>query len=444
MSPYQRVPAFCRVQATLRPSSDSDIRIEVWMPTAGWNGRFQAVGNRGWGGAIMYPLLAAAVRDGYAGASTDTGHAGGGASFALGHPEKVVDAGYRAIHEMTMHAKMLVAAFYGAPPTRSYFNGCSLGGRQALAEAQRYPADFDGIVLGDPAHNLTDLYTARVAIWAAVHKSEASYIPPAKYPVINRAALNACDSLDGVRDGVLENPLACTWDPQVIACAAGNGPDCLTTAQVETVRRLYQPTTDPRTGRTLSHEETRGSELGWAVIAGPDPDDNSTDMFRFIIYSDPKWDWRTFQLGPALEAASKPEFGALNANDPNLKPFFDRGGKLVMYHGWSDPQTPPGNSIEYYTRALHSSGPEAKDSLRLFMVPGMGHCAGGTGTDTFDKMAPLVEWVENGKPPTRIPASRVVEGKTVRTRPLCPYPQVARWTGSGSTDDAANFVCAVR
>ena len=440
-SPYQGLPAFCRVQATLRPSADSEIRIEVWLPAAGWNGRFQAVGNRGWGGAIMYPALAAAVSNGYAAASTDTGHVGGGASFALGHPEKVVDAGYRGVHEMTVQAKATIAAFYGGGPKRSYFNGCSLGGRQGLSEAQRYPADFDGIVVGDAAHNLTDLYTARVAVAAAAHRSAASNIPAAKYPAIHRAVLNACDAQDGASDGVLENPAACGFDPKALACSGEDSASCLTADQIETVRRLYTDTIDPRSSRVVSRAYPRGSELGWAAVAGTNPENNSTDMFKFIVYQKPEWDWKTFDPRQALDAASKPEFAAINANDPNLRPFVDRGGKLLMYHGWSDPQTPAGNSIDYYTRARAASGPRASESIRLFMIPGMGHCEGGTGTDTFDKMAPLVEWVENGRVPVRIPASRVADGKVVRTRPLCAFGEVARWNGSGSMDDAANFAC---
>jgi feruloyl esterase len=440
-SAYKTIPAFCRIQATLRPSADSDIRIEVWMPTDGWNGRFQAVGNRGWGGAIMYPALAAAVASGYAAASTDTGHVGGDASFALGHPEKVVDAAYRAVHEMTAQAKSIIAGFYGGGPKRSYFNGCSLGGRQGLSEAQRYPDDFDGIVVGDPAHNLTNLYTARVAVAAAVHRSAASFIPRAKYAVIHRAVLDACDARDGARDGVLENPAACQFDPKVLACSGEDAASCLTADQVETARHLYSDTLDPRSSRIVSRGRPPGSELGWAIVAGPVPDDNATDMFKYIVYQDPNWDWKTFELRGALDAASRPDVAVLDATDTNLRPFFDRGGKLLMYHGWADPQTPAGNSIDYYTRARAASGPKAADSMRLFLVPGMGHCAGGSGTDTFDKMAPLVEWVENGRAPTRIPASRVVDGKVVRTRPLCPYGEVARWNGSGSMDDAANFAC---
>ena len=443
-SPYANLPAFCRVQATLTPTSDSEIKIEVWLPAAGWNGTFQAVGNRGWGGAIMYPALAAAVAGGYAASSTDTGHVGGGAGFLNGHPEKLIDAGYRAAHEMTVQSKTIVSAFYGNAPRLSYWNGCSLGGRQGLSEAQRYPADYDGIVVGDIAHNVTDLYTARVAVASAVHTSEASYIPPAKYAVVHDAVLAACDANDGVKDRVIEDPLSCTFDPRVLACKDGDAATCLTPPQVEAARAIYTDTQNPKTGGVLSRRYMPGSEQGWAAVAGPQPENNSVEMFKHMVYGNAEWDWRSFQLAPAYEAASKAQFAPINAVDPNLSQFFNRGGKLLMYHGWADPQTPPGNSIDYYQRVLAASGRNAADSIRLFMVPGMGHCEGGDGTDTFDKMKPLVEWVEGKKAPTRIDASHLTNGTVDRTRPLCPLGQVAKWSGSGNTNEAANFACVAK
>ena len=283
---FTNLPALCRVEATLKPSADSDIKIEVWLPVDTWNGRLQAVGNRGWGGSIMLPALANAVANGYAAVSTDTGHAGGGARFALGHPEKLVDAGYRAVHEATGAAKALVEAYYGRAPRFSYWNGCSLGGRQGLTEAQRYPADYDGIVVGDAAYDVPALYTGRIAIAQAAHRTAANEIAPAALPLIHKAALDACDARDGVADGVIENPRQCRFDPAVLRCgdsAAPGDATCLTPLQVETVRAIYAPITDPRTGAVLFPGLEPGSELGWGVVAGAQPENNSLDLFRYVV-----------------------------------------------------------------------------------------------------------------------------------------------------------------
>jgi len=241
------LPAFCRVVFSVKPSSDSDIKVEVWMPTAGWNGKFMAVGNGGWAGAIAYPQMAPALARGYATASTDTGHEGtnGDASFALGHPEKVIDFGYRAVHEMTVKAKAIVASYYDSGPKRSYWNGCSTGGRQGLKEAQQFPSDFDGIVVGAPSNDLTDSQAQFIWVAQAVHKGDASYIPPGKYSIIHDAVLQTCDGLDGVKDGFLEDPRRCKFAPQVLECSGADGPSCLTAAQVTTARMIYSPATNP-------------------------------------------------------------------------------------------------------------------------------------------------------------------------------------------------------
>jgi feruloyl esterase len=440
------LPAFCRVEATLTPSDDSAIKIEIWLPADNWNGKFQAVGNRGWGGSIMSPALAAAVAAGYASASTDTGHSGPGARFALGHPEKLIDAGYRAAHEMTVHAKTIVEAYYGRAARLAYWNGCSLGGRQGLSEAQRYPADYDGIVVGDAAHDVPHLYTGRMAVARALHDATPAGIPPAKFPVIHSAALNACDALDGVTDGVIGNPQLCRFDPGVLVCKNGggaNGDGCLTAAQVQSVRTMYAPVVDPRTRTVLFPGLETGSELGWTALASPQPENNALDMMKFIVFRDAGWDWTTFDLSRTLDAVDRtPNIDALNAVDPDLRPFFARGGKVLMYHGWADPQTPPQNSITYHDRVTATAGGKvAEASLRLFMVPGMGHCEGGAGTDMFEKVEPLDAWVEKQQPPEQIIAARVEEGRVGRTRPLCAYPKVARWNRRRDTNDAANFTC---
>jgi len=440
---FSNLPGFCRIAATLKPSSDSDIKIEVWMPVAGWNGKFEAVGNGGWAGSISYDAMGEALRRGYATGSTDTGHSGGSGSFALGHPEKLIDYAYRSEHEMTVKAKAIIAAYYGEGPKLSYWNGCSVGGRQGLKEAQRYPEDFNGIIAGAPAVNWTGRAAQSVWIAQAVHKDEASYIPPSKYPLIHDAVLAACDASEGVKDGVLEDPARCKFDPKLLECKGADSPACLTAPQVEAARKIYAPATNPRTQQVIFPGHEPGSELGWSTMAGPRRFELGFDHFKYVVFRDPNWDERTFNFDSDWALTEKIDNGAINAMDPNLKAFFGRGGKLLQYHGWSDPQISPGSSVSYYKSVLDAMGGASKvtDSYRLFMVPGMAHCRGGDGTSTFDMLSALEQWVEKGKAPEQILASRLKDGKVDRTRPLCPYPLVATYRGTGSTDDAASFVC---
>jgi feruloyl esterase len=439
-NPYKGVAEFCRVAATLRPTSDSDIKIEVWLPTSNWNGKFQAVGNGGWAGVISYSAMAEALRGGYASASTDTGHVGGRGTFALDHPEKLIDFAWRSEHEMTVKAKAVIQSFYGNGPKLSYWNGCSTGGRQGLKEAQMFPEDYDGIIAGAPANRTA------ISLWIAhaVLKDPASYIPPAKYPVIHQAALNACDMNDGLRDGLIDDPRSCKFDPKVLLCKEEDGASCLTAPQVEAARKIYSPAINPRTGKEMFASLIPGTELGWGVQAlGPEPSANIYDQYRYVVFKDPKWDWKTFNFDSDVVRGDLPENLVMNATDPNMQPFFSRGGKLLLYHGWSDPNVPAVNTIKYFERVVeHLSGPaKAGNSVRLFMAPGMGHCGGGEGPNTFDKVGALERWREQGIAPDKLNASHSTDGKIDRTRPLCAYPQIAKYTGTGSIDDAANFVC---
>jgi feruloyl esterase len=442
--PFAALPAFCRVAATLKPTSDSDIKIEVWLPSSGWNGKFQAVGNGGWAGAISYPAMADALARGYATSSTDTGHTGGRGSFALGHPEKFVDFAYRSEHEMTVKAKAIIDGYYGRAPQRSYWNGCSTGGRQGLAEAQRYPGDYDGIIAGASANPRTYLNSWQLSIAHAVLKDPASFIAPTKYPMIHQAVVAACDALDGVKDGLIADPPRCRFDPKSLECRGDDRSTCLTGAQVAAARAVMSPARNPRTGEEIFPGLEPGTELAWGgLVGGPEPIDLVLDQFRYIVFKDPGWDWRTFDLERDLAAANKVDGGTINAINPDLTPFASRGGKLLMYHGWSDGLVPPRASVNYYTSVVKTMGGPAKthEWIELFMVPGMGHCGGGEGPNTFDMVTALEQWVEQGKAPERIIASRVTGAGVQRTRPLCPYPQVAAYVGTGSTDEAANFVC---
>jgi feruloyl esterase len=429
---FPNLPAFCRVAATLTPTQDSDIKIEVWLPAANWNGKLQAVGNGGWAGTISYPAMAKALSQGYATTSTDTGHATPGASFAMGHPEKLVDFGYRAVHEMTLQAKTIVAAFYGAPATKAYWNGCSTGGKQGLMEAQRFPADYDGIIAGAPANYMSHLQVWSLWVPKAVHETNESYIPPDKYPLIHKAVLEACDALDGVKDGVLEDPRRCHVDAKLLEC-------CLTPAQAAAAQKLYGPAENPRTGLKIFPGLEPGSEMGWGGLAGPQPMSIPTDTFKYVVYDNPQWDWKTIDFDKDTAALEKKFEGVVDAVNPDLSAFVGRGGKLILYHGWNDQLIAPENTIDYFNNAAYAMGQAKVDeSMRLFMVPGMTHCSGGDGTSNFDMVAEMERWVEKGQAPERVTASRVNPN---RTRPLCRYPMVAVYKGTGSTDDAANFTC---
>lgn len=467
--PIRDLPAFCRVSGVIKPSSDSTIRFEVWMPSSGWNGRFQGIGNGGFGGSIGWAEMGVAVAHGYATAATDTGHAAGvtNASWALGHPEKVIDFGYRAIHETAAKAKALVAAFYGASPKHSYFNSCSNGGRQALMEAQRYPADYDGIIAGAPANYWTHLLTESIWNQQALLLDSASYIPASKLPTLETAALAACDALDGVKDGVIDDPRQCHFDPSKLLCTGAESDTCLTAPQVAALQKIYSGPRNSK-GATVYPGFPPGGETGgggWALwTVGPGPEKSlgyafGTQFFTNMLYENAAWDYRTFNVDRDMKAADDKLAGTMNATDPDLKRFQARGGKLIVYHGWSDAAIPAGNAIDYYQSVVTKMG--AKDSggfLRLYMVPGMQHCGGGPGPNVFgtasvplgdaqhDVGRALERWVEDGAAPDQIIATKFKIGTNpasgvARTRPLCPYPQVAHWKGTGSTDDAANFVC---
>jgi feruloyl esterase len=459
--------AFCRIEGV----APTAIRFEVWLPVGGWNGRLLGVGNGAMAGAIPYPAIRTGLAAGYAVVGSDLGHQGGftDSRFAIGHPELLVDWGYRANHVMTVEARRAVAAFYGRAPSHAYFAGCSGGGRQALMSAQRYPADYDGILAGDPIINFTRL-TMAGRLWAQLammrEANGAGYIPAAKIPTIAKAVVDACDRLDGVADGVIGDPRACRFDPARIRCRAGDGPQCLTTPQVAALRKIYAGAHDGK-GRLIFPGYSPGGELGpggWAsYLSGDGPYRGGgwtypQGVLPSLLYADPDWDMRRIDYDRDVERAlalpilGEPMGKAIDAYDPDLTAFAAHGGKLIHYHGWSDPGVPPMNSVRYYQDVLAHVGRTAKLApaaalartqgfYRLFMVPGMQHCTGGPGPDLFDALTPLRAWVEQKRAPGRILASHAVDGRIDDSRPLCPFPQVARWTGKGSTREAANFAC---
>lgn len=432
---FAALPAFCRVAMTLQPTARSNIKSEVWMPASGWNGKLHVVGNGGFAGTISYPAMAAALAAGYAAASTDTGHTGPAANTFV-NEDVLADYAYRAIHETTVAAKRAVDAFYGEAPRFSYFSGCSTGGRQALQAAQRYPEDFDGIVAGAPGLRASRQAFAQNWMHQALTAPGAA-LPADRLALLHGAVMNACDAQDGARDGVLERPLACRFDPQVLACKGGDAASCLTPAQVEAARKVYAGPSNPRTGEQVFAGLERGSELGWS----PGPTGLAADFFRFIVFKDPNWDPKTLDFDKHVALVdSREEFRILDATRADLGTFTRRGGKLILYQGWAENGIPPGNVVAYYGD-VRARTANAAESVRLFMVPGMGHCGGGNGTSTFDMVAALDAWRSAGRAPQSIPASRTRDGKIDRTRPLCPYPQYARYKGSGSIEDASNFEC---
>lgn len=448
--PLDNLPAFCRVAARTRPTKDSDIKFEVWMPESKWNGKFMGVGNGGWSGEIFYGSLGDALRSGYAAASTDTGHEGADSdgSFALGHPDKVIDFGYRAVHEMTIKAQAMITAYYGNAPKHSYWNGCSSGGKQGLKEAQRFPTDYEGVIAGAPANYWTHLIASGVWIRQATLRDQPSYIPKEKYSLIHNAVLQACDGIDGVKDDILDDPTHCRFDPKILECKNGDGPNCLSTAQVEAARKIYSGPKNPRTGEQIFPGLAPGSEREWEFWAdGPEPRID-TSHFKYVVFQDPNWDFRQLNFDSDVALADKVDNGIIGATDPNLGEFFAHSGKLLLYHGWSDGAIAPQNTIDYYNSVVATLGglEKALKSIRLFMAPGVGHCGGGDGPFAFDGVGTLEQWIEYGKAPDRIVAAHLPDdassAKPDRTRPLCPYPEVAKYKDSGSTDDASNFFCA--
>jgi feruloyl esterase len=438
------LPEHCRVVAVLKPSADSEINIEVLLPSQEWNGKFQAVGNGLWAGTISYSAMVQALVDGYATASTDTGHTGNNAQFAIGHPEKLADFAYRSMHEMTVQAKALLNRYYGQAARLSYYNGCSTGGRQGLMAVQRYPEDFDAVLVGAPANNQSKMHAYDLTVAAPVLRDPAGAIPAAKLTLLNRAAVNACDANDGVKDGVIGDPPACTFDPAALQCKDGDADTCLTAPQVATARRFYND------GRTASGEvffprKERGSENEWALFVGNPKVGPGVSIGSFqVAYQDANWDPKSFELERDLKVVDEKVGAIVNATNPDLRAFKARGGKVLMYHGWQDAAISPRNTIDYYTSVQKRMGGRQDDFIRLFMVPGMGHCRGGNGANDINWMAALERWRESKTAPASILATRVSENRVEFTRPLCPYPQVAVYTGTGTTTDAANYACRNR
>jgi feruloyl esterase len=468
-APNRALPAFCRVLGVAKPTSDSDIKFEVWLPASGWNGKFEQVGNGGFAGTIPEAAMSEPLDRGYATAATDDGHIGGtNASWAIGHPEKVIDFGYRAVHVVSMQAKAIIAAYYGKSPRVAYFVGCSDGGREALMEAQRFPKDFRGIVAGAPANYWTHLFLKFLWDERSAGQSGA-FIPPAKLTILQDASLAACDSLDGLKDGLIENPQLCHFNPSVVQCKGEDAADCLTASQVQTAQKIYGPAVDSETGAEIAPGFSAGTEANpanWALwITGMQSGAPALDAFfanNFLadmVFADPKLNFDSVNFGSDVKLIDDKVGSILNSDSRNLSAFKSRGGKLIQYAGWGDAAIPPQSSVDYFTSVQAAMGKTQK-FYRLFMVPGMSHCGGGEGANVFgngaavpdanpsnDVVMALDHWVVQRVAPAKIIATRYVDNTPAKgiemTRPLCPYPQQAQYNGSGDPTQASSFTCRV-
>jgi feruloyl esterase len=496
---FTGLPAFCRVTATLTPSSDSSIKIEVWLPESTWNGRFLGTGGGGFQGVITYAELASGIQHGFASTNSDLGTGSSGCSplycgsngnmgnplaiafgdpaapstGLFGHPERIKDFGFRAIHLMTLRGKEIAGAFYGQHAHKAYFAGCSTGGQNALMEAQRFPDDYDGILAGAAAFNRTHLHMAGLSAWQNTHATPGRFIQPGQMTLINQAVLKQCVGQDGgaSTDQFLTDPRDCHFDPKELLCTGGMVPPaCLTAEQVTTMQKYYGGTIDPVNGQVINPGSERGNEtdnlqaLGLAFTERL-PEPAFDGLFYWVFgpsfgYPASAVNFANFDFHRDVDKVDDQLAAVLNANSSDLGEFRQHGGKLIMYHGWADPLIPSPSSINYFNALVGNDGhgfqqasfggnrnpslARTQSYARLFMVPGMYHCSGGPGPNTFDALTPLLNWVEAGVAPETIVATKFVNDTppaVQMTRPLCVFPKVAKYSGSGSTSIAANFTC---
>ncbi len=431
---------FCRVALTLGKEN----HVEVWMPRD-WNGAFQGVGNGGYTGGINYPAMVPALQAGYAVASTDTGHETDDffdTSWISGHPERVLDFAHRAHHQMAVAAKQVVAKHYEKAPRKSYYSGCSSGGWEGLAEAQKYPNDYDGVVAGAPAINFVKLQSRQIMEWQQQMQEKDVEISMQLGMLLVKAATAKCDAIDGVQDGVIDDPRKCDFDPAELQCKGARSGECLTAAEVKRVKWLYGPSST-RKGLKLYPGPAYGAPPT-TPLPGLDPRHPGDPAIALMLQTTaPDWTVATFDPDKQIPALQQQFSGDMDSMSPDLTAFKAHGGKLILYHGWADQLLSPYNTIDYYDSVNQKmGGAQTQEFSRLYMVPGMMHCAGGPGPDQFDAVDAVAKWVEHGQAPAELIASHRTAGKVDRTRPLCVYPQVAKYKGTGSTDDAANFTCA--
>jgi feruloyl esterase len=448
------LPAFCRVAATLRPSPDSDIKMELWLPVD-WNGKFMMVGNGAWSGAVSYAAMAEPLSRGYAVASTDTGHQGLRGTFAIDHPEKLVDFAWRAVHETTVKSKSLMTTYYGSGPKLAYWNGCSSGGKQGLKEAQRFPEDFNAMIVGAPANNWVRLQAQSLeANRANLPEGEPPILGPQQLMMLHKAVIEKCDALDGVADSEIADPRACRFEPKSLACKNGQDPTtCLSRKQVEAAEKIYAPVRNPKTKTVIFPGMPPGSEQLWGAVISV-PWTIGVDTFA-VLFHKPDWSFRSLELARDIPAAEAADPG-LAATSADLKAFQTRGGKIIQYHGWSDALIPTENSINYYESVVKREGDLGKTEsfYRLFLVPGMGHCSGAYSVDWISA---LEQWAENDKAPDAVVGHRLSQAPLygagtasaeaqgdLGARPICAYPSVAVYNGQGANEEPASYTCQVK
>lgn len=466
---FTGLPPFCRITGVLRPTSDSAIRFEIWLPAQNWNGRLLGAGNGGFAGSIGYDELASYLKRNFAVAGSDAGHQGNAtdATWAYGHPEKVKDFGWRAVHLTRLIAGEIISTYYGKHENKAYFDSCSDGGREALMEAQRFPSDYDGILAGAPANAWSAMLGVGVKAVQTRQSDPRAYFSDLKLAAIQKASLAACDTLDSVKDGIVNDPSKCQFDPEVLLCKGEENFDCLTQPQIATLKSIYSGVHDD-SGNIGLPGFTPGDETGWREwVIGQDPTSASSlhyleNYFRYMVTGDPRWNPLTADPEASLRQSREKESADLDATDPDLSKFSARGGKLILYHGWNDQAISPWNTIAYYKSVQQKMRESSTASfLRLYMAPGVEHCAGGPGPSFFGQFGlatakgsqyglfdSVVNWVEKGSPDDNITATKYGPGehgapKVLMTRPLCAYPNVPKYSGSGDTNNAANFTCAV-
>jgi feruloyl esterase len=432
--PPQPIPQHCRVTMVLKPTPDSNINVELWMPTENWNGKLLVVGNGGFAGSIQgYGDMQVALRLGYATAATDTGHSaadGPNGMFALGHPEKIVDFAYRAVHDLTVQSKLLIKEFYAKPAQYSYFKGCSTGGRQAVMAAQKYPDDYDGIIGGALANRHIHMHTAGFARNVTMARNPDWALSEEKAKMVSAAVMKKCDTL---HEGFLNNPRQCSFDFATLLCEGADGPSCLTKGQLKAVEMFYGGVKNSK-GELIFSGQALGNRIPALRSAPPT---QITDTVRIWAFQKPDYDWNSFDIDRDMPIIDK-KIGFVDAVDSDLKAFKAHGGKLLLYAGWGDTTITPENTVLYYDNLVKTMGKNQSDWTRLFMVPGMAHCRGGDGPNTFDTIGTLEQWREKGSAPAQIMASNPQSGLS---RPLCPYPQYAKYKGTGELKDAANWAC---
>jgi Tannase and feruloyl esterase len=464
------LPSFCRVQGVSKPSADSDIRFEVWLPQlAGWNRKFLSTGEGGFAGQLNYQrngldgAMDELLRRGYATASTDTGHLSSDQWWAVGHPEKAADYLYRAKHVTTVAAKAIVAAYYGQAPSHSYFSSCSNGGRQGLIEAQRYPDDFDGLIIGAPWNFQS--HSNAGFIWnAQALAAPGAAIPAEKLPAITDAVVAACDRNDGLADGVIADPRSCKFDPRSLTCHGADGNSCLTPPQVAALQKIYEGPVNPRTSESIFPGFARGSEAGWTGMVRPATAASGLLVyFSNLVYHNPEWDLRSFNFDGDMAHTDQTVGRLGNGTSTDYAAVIRRGVRIIQYHGWNDQTLQPAYSPQYYEHVAKANGglDKTQEFYRLFMVPGMTHCGGGIGASNFggvgqqippvrdaahDLQTAMENWVERGTPPTQFVGTKFTDNqattRTVQsTRPVCLYPAVPRYKGTGDPNEAANFAC---